>query len=85
MKAKLINSKRGFGGDSYEYLAEDGKTIVVSLGFGLMCPPEVLIRVGDARVDMYTTYDGWDDMVRQGIAAMKEAGYEPDQMPILKD
>ena len=85
-KAKLIDSKRGFGGDSYTYQTDDGKTIVCSLGFGLMCTPEISLHSGNVIlfIEQYT-YNDWCEMIDQGIAALKEAGYEVDQMPSLKD
>lgn len=83
--ATLIETKRGFGGDSYTYQTDDGKTIVCSLGFGLMCPPQISLHFGGVLfMERYTTYDDWAEMIVQGRYAMKQAGYELDSMPVME-
>lgn len=83
--AKLIKATRGFGGDNYLYLGDDGREINVAIGWGLLQQSEIAIAVDGIIIwHENAVYDDWPKMIEQCKSAMRRVGYEPDSMLVLE-
>lgn len=77
MKAKLLFTKRGFGGDNAVYEAEDGTLLHVGVGWALMARHQTTVSatVGEA-VEMVLMLRG--QRYVQPDEALAMLGYEAD-------